>query len=169
MNKLLSVCLSAVLVGTLCIIADPASAQLSLDAQIRIRSELRDGYGAPLPKDATPAFFISQRSRLLLGYKSDRLKIGLTMQDVRVWGQDVSTINRTTTQSNNGLMVHEAWAELLLTDTSDSEQGLSVRLGRQELAYDDQRLIGNLDWPQQARRHDAAVLRFRKKSYTIHG
>ncbi|WP_315822863.1 hypothetical protein [Paraflavitalea speifideaquila] len=40
------------------------------------------------------------------------MKFGLTVQDVRVWGQDVSTINRTTTQDNNGFMLHEAWAEI---------------------------------------------------------
>ena len=75
-----------------------------------------------------------------------RLKFGLTLQDVRVWGQDVSTINRTTTANNNGLMLHEAWAEILLTDTTLKNKAFSLKIGRQELAYDDQRLLGNLDW-----------------------
>ncbi|MBX3256025.1 MAG: alginate export family protein [Chitinophagaceae bacterium] len=146
-----------------------ASAQFSLSAQLRTRTELRDGQGSPLSKDADPAFFTSQRTRLTAGYSTYRLKFGLTVQDVHVWGQDVSTINRNTTQNNNGLMLHEAWAEIGLTDTTNKVYTLSLKLGRQELIYDDQRLIGNLDWLQQARRHDAAILQFNTSQWTIHG
>lgn len=144
------------------------TAQFSLSAQLRTRTELRDGQGAPLPESADPAFFTSQRTRLSAGFNTYRLKLGLTVQDVRVWGQDVSTINRTTTQDNNGMMLHEAWAEIGLTDTANKRYDLSLKLGRQELAYDDQRLIGNLDWLQQARRHDAVVIQFNKQGLMVH-
>src|SRR5690242_9574445 len=95
--------------------AETTTAQLTVNAQLRTRGELRDGQGAPLPESAKPAFFISQRSRLFLLYTGYRIKLGVTGQDVRVWGQDVSTINRTTTADNNGFMLHEAWAEIVLT------------------------------------------------------
>lgn len=144
-------------------------AQFSLSAQLRTRTELRDGQGSPLPKSADPAFFTSQRTRLSAVFNTYRLKFGLTLQDVRVWGQDASTINRTTTQDNNGLMLHEAWAEIGLTDTTNKRYNLSLKLGRQELVYDDQRLIGNLDWLQQARRHDAAVIQFSAHGLVLHG
>ena len=144
------------------------NAQLSLSGQIRTRTELRDGYGSPLPVGASPAFFTSQRSRLCLAYSAYRLKIGLVAQDVRVWGQDASTINRFTTQDNNAFMLHEAWAELALTDTSNKTRYVGLKLGRQEISYDDQRLLGNLDWLQQARRHDAAVFKFGTKLWTLH-
>ncbi len=157
-RKLIFAALSTVLVSL------QASAQLSLSGQLRTRTEFRNGQGAPLPKGANPAFFTSQRTRLSLGYTYYRLKFNVTAQDVRVWGQDVSTINRTTTADNNGLMLHEAWAEILLTDTSLKNKALSLKLGRQELVYDDQRLLGNLDWLQQARRHDAALLKYENKS-----
>ncbi|MDQ3844686.1 MAG: alginate export family protein [Bacteroidota bacterium] len=145
-----------------------AFAQFSLSGQLRTRTELRDGQGAPLPKGATPAFFTSQRTRLNLGYNMYRLKFGLSVQDVRVWGQDVSTINRTTTQDNNGVMLHEAWAELALTDTTLKQKALSLKLGSQELVYDDQRLLGNLDWLQQGRRHDAALLKWETPFWMLH-
>ena len=144
------------------------NAQLNIDGQLRTRSELRDGQGAPFSKKSKPAFFTSQRTRLHITYGMYCLKLGLSLQDVRVWGQDVSTINRTTTQNNNGLMLHEAWAEILLTDTTLKNKALSLKIGRQELAYDDQRLLGNLDWLQQGRRHDAAILKFESKSWMIH-
>jgi hypothetical protein len=34
--------------------------------------------------------------------------------------------------------------------------------------YDDQRLLGNLDWAQQARRHDAALLKYENKAWMAH-
>jgi len=145
-----------------------SQAQLSLSGQLRTRTEFRNGQGSPLPKGTDAAFFTSQRTRLSLGYTMYRLKFNVTAQDVRVWGQDVSTINRTTTPDNNGLMLHEAWAEILLSDTSFKNKSFSVKLGRQELVYDDSRLLGNLDWLQQARRHDAAVLKYENKSYMLH-
>jgi len=145
-----------------------ASAQFTISAQLRTRAELRDGQGAPLPKGLNPAVFISQRTRLMLNYTNYRLKLGLSLQDTRVWGQDGSTINRTTTEVNNGLLLHEAWAEILLSDTSDKKNSLSVKVGRQELVYDDQRLIGNLDWLQQARRHDAIVFKYNREDFTAH-
>lgn len=144
------------------------AAQLTLSAQLRTRTELRDGQGSPLPKGADPAFFTSQRTRLNLGYNMYRLKFGLSIQDVRVWGQDISTINRTTSPENNGVMLHEAWGEISLTDTTLKNKALSLKIGRQELVYDDQRLIGNLDWLQQARRHDAAVLKYETKAWMLH-
>ncbi|CAL1519796.1 hypothetical protein [Chitinophaga sp. MM2321] len=76
-------------------------AQLSLGAQLRTRTELRDGQGTPLPRGAGPALFTSQRSRLFGTFSTYRIKLGLTVQDTRVWGQDASTINRTTTQDTD--------------------------------------------------------------------
>lgn len=143
-------------------------AQLSLGAQLRTRTELRNGQGAPQPEGAAPAFFTSQRTRLMAGFSAYRIKLGLTVQDVRVWGQDASTINRTTTPDNNGFMLHEAWAEILLTDTIVKNKSLALKIGRQELAYDDSRLLGNLDWLQQGRRHDAAVLKYESTYWTTH-
>ena len=74
-----------------------AGAQLSLSAQLRARSEMRDGQGAPLSHGSKPAVFISQRSRLNAAFSAHRVKLNVSVQDVRVWGQDISQINRTTT------------------------------------------------------------------------
>lgn len=144
------------------------TAQLEVSGQLRARAEFRDGQGAPLPKGAAAAFFVSQRTRLNVFYSMYRLKFGLSLQDVRVWGQDASTINRTTTQTNNGLQFHQAWAEIQLTDTTLKNKSLSLKIGRQELVYDDQRLLGNLDWLQQARSHDAALLKFEAGPWMVH-
>lgn len=137
-------------------------AQFTLTGQMRTRTEYRDGLGNLVPIGSKPAFFTSQRTRLAFGYKWDRLTFGLTMQDVRVWGADASTISNA---DGNRLMLHEGWGELTLfnkADTTIKARGidlLTFKVGRQELIYDDVRLIGNLDWLQQARRHDMALLK----------
>ncbi|MCG2613507.1 alginate export family protein [Terrimonas sp. NA20] len=158
----------SMLMLTACIISITGKAQLSLSGQLRTRTEWRDGQGAPLSRGQRPAVFTSQRSRLGLLFNTPRIKTNLTFQDVRVWGQDASMINRTTAAANNGFMLHEAWAEIVLSDTASKKNPLQLKLGRQELIYDDQRLLGNLDWLQQGRRHDAAVLKYTHERFALH-
>ena len=159
---------ASLLMAVLCSASLSATAQLALSGQVRTRTEFRDGQGAPLPLGGKPAFFTSQRTRLSAGYNANRLKFYVTAQDVRVWGQDVSTINRTTTPELNGVLLHEAWADLQLTDTTLKNKEASLKIGRQELVYDDQRLLGNLDWLQQGRRHDAAIFQYKTGNYQFH-
>jgi hypothetical protein len=142
-------------------------AQLTFSGQIRTRTEYRNGQGLPTT-DTIPAVFTSQRTRLNVAYSGYRFKVYTALQDVRVWGQDGSMINRNTLDANDGFMVHEAWAEISLVDTGKVVKNFTVKIGRQELVYDDVRLLGNLDWLQQARRHDAVVFKFEHKGYTAH-
>jgi hypothetical protein len=146
-----------------------AHAQVTIAAQIRTRSEFRNGVGTLRSKANDPAFFTSQRSRLTFNYKSNRVIVNAALQDVRVWGQDASTISNA---DGNRLGLHEGWAELVFANRKDSSfespvDYLSVKLGRQELIYDDSRLLGNLDWLQQARRHDAALVKFLHKGWQV--
>ncbi len=145
-----------------------AHAQFTVSGQIRTRTEYRNGQGTPQVKDTVPAFFTSQRTRLNFSYTGYRFKLYTSVQDVRVWGQDASTINRYTTDANDGFMLHEAWGEISLVDTGKVVKNFSLKIGRQELVYDDVRLLGNLDWLQQARRHDAILLKFEHKGWTAH-
>lgn len=144
------------------------SGQFTISGQLRTRSELRNGQGTPQVADTAAAFFTSQRTRLNFGYSGYRFKVYTSLQDVRIWGQDASSINRTISEANDGLMIHEAWAEISLVDTGNVIKNFSFKIGRQELVYDDVRLLGNLDWLQQARRHDAAILKFEHKGWTAH-
>jgi len=149
---------------------NPAKAQFSLSGQLRTRAELRDGYGNLVLSEAKKAGFVSQRTRLNFGYKWDLLSFGASVQDIRVWGADASTIS---TADGNRFMLHEGWAELTLANKADTNikfklvDQLSLKVGRQELIYDDSRLIGNLDWLQQARQHDMALLKIMHHGWQI--
>ncbi|HLI93934.1 MAG TPA: alginate export family protein, partial [Puia sp.] len=147
-----------------------ARAQLSLTGELRVRTEFRNGYGTLETVGATPAFVTSQRARLIFHYASPRVIFHASVQDVRVWGADASTINNA---DGARLGVHEAWGELVLSNSADTSFGpspvqwFSVRIGRQELVYDDERLLGNLNWLQQARRHDAVVFKLRHNGWQV--
>jgi hypothetical protein len=151
-----------------CCFTQVAQAQFFVSGQLRTRSELRNGQGTPQVADTAAAFFTSQRTRINFGYAGHRFKVFTAIQDVRVWGQDASSVNRVTTDVNDGLMIHEAWAEISLVDTGKVIKNFSIKIGRQELVYDDVRLLGNLDWLQQARRHDAALIKFEHKGWMAH-
>jgi hypothetical protein len=143
-----------------------ATAQLTATGQFRPRTEFRDGYSTLQAKDMEAAVFASQRTRLNVGFAGYRFKFFVAVQDVRVWGQDASTINKVTTAENNGIQLHEAWGEIMLVDTTSTIQNLSLKIGRQEISYDDQKVMGGLDWLQQARYHDAIVLKYFNKGWT---
>jgi hypothetical protein len=142
-----------------------ANAQLTVTGQIRERTEARGGQGTLLQDGKKGALFNSQRTRLNVGFAGYRYKVYASLQDVRVWGQDASTINRYTMDSNDGILLHEAWGEIMLIDTLSTIQNLSLKIGRQEISYDDQKVLGGLDWLQQARRHDAIVLKYANKGW----
>jgi hypothetical protein len=148
--------------------AQQALAQFTVSGQLRTRTEMRNGQGTPTIADTSAAFFTSQRTRLNFGYSGYRFKLYASVQDVRVWGQDGSMINRYTVDANDGFMLHEAWGEISLVDTGKTVKNFTLKIGRQELVYDDVRLLGNLDWLQQARRHDAALIKFEHKGWMLH-
>jgi len=147
-----------------------AFAQFTLSGQLRTRTEFRNGLGTLNPEGAKPAFFTSQRARLAFGYKWDRVLFNFSVQDIRVWGQDASSISNA---DGSRFMVHEAWADVTLANSADTTikfkliENLSFKIGRQALIYDDARLLGDLDWLQQARRHDAALIKAQHKGWQL--
>ncbi len=139
----------------------------NITGQVRTRTEFRDGLGNPAYVGAAPNIFTSQRTNLNIGYRWDKLLFGLDIRDVRVWGQDAATINNA---DGNKLFLHQAWGEFIVASAADTNcklkvDNLSLKVGRQELIYDDSRLLGNLDWLQQGRRHDMALLKFLHRGY----
>lgn len=124
--------------------------QVDLSAELRPRYENKQGYQTILKLGEKGASFISQRTRLNLNYQQDNFKVRISLQNVRVWG-DVGTLSSQDKSSS----FHEAWAEFSVADYFD------LKLGRQEIIYDDSRIFGNVGWAQQARSHDAIIAKFK--------
>lgn len=124
--------------------------QFDLTGELRSRFENKNGYKALRSNGQNAANFISQRTRLNFDFQQEKMKFKASFQNVRVWG-DVSTL----ASDDNATALHEAWAEAILTDK------VSLKLGRQEIIYDDHRIFGNVGWAQQARSHDAFLFKYR--------
>lgn len=131
------------------------NAQFTINPVLRTQAELRKGYSKPTSKNLDPAFFIAQRTRLNLAYKNDFLNMKIALQDVRVWGDEAQLKNT----ASFGL--HEAWAELSFA------KHFTAKIGRQEIAYNDERLMGSVDWAVQARSHDALIIKYHKDKINI--
>lgn len=135
-------------------------AQFSVDAQFRNRFEIRDGYQKLSAEGSNPAILISQRTRVTFGYETGGLKLKFTPQDVRIWG-DQSKMSTSGVGDNPSLDLLEAYAEVKLGKAG------WVSAGRQQLVYDNKRLLGNRNWNQNGISYDALVFKFRPKDWNL--
>ncbi|WP_370476602.1 alginate export family protein [Tamlana flava] len=135
-----------------------AQAQFTLDGEFRPRTEYLSGFGTLIPDSAEPDFFTVTRARLNAGYSTESYKFYISIQDILLWGENPQIIH---TDQNNRFDLFQAWAELSLGG------GWSTKLGRQVLSYDDQRILGGLDWAQQGRNHDAALIKYAKDGFAL--
>lgn len=127
------------------------SKSLTITAEIRNRTEFRHGYKNfyPVNDDTTAAFFNTQRTRLNFTYSQEKFDLYASLQDVRVWGQMDPRQGQ-----NAPLYLFEIYAEPHFNDK------WSVRIGRQRLLYDNERLFSENDWRNTSNSHDAAKLIF---------
>lgn len=128
----------------------------TVNMQIRPRAEFRNGQGQLLSQDQNPAFFISNRSRLTGTFLSEKVELKFGVQSVGVWGQQPQI------ETAGLLMMNEAWAKYKMSSTS------SLTLGRMPLVYDDQRILGGLDWHVAGRFHDGLRFIYQKDKFELH-
>ncbi len=81
----------------------------------------------------------------------------IQIQDVRTWGGATPTsappsITQTGTSLQGQLDLHQAF----FTVKNTMGSGVDLKIGRQELVFDEHRLIGNIGWIQQGQTFDAA-------------
>ena len=130
----------------------------TLDADIRPRFEFRHGFGNLFPDDAKAAAFVTQRSRLNFGYGDEKLQVYFSVQDVSTWGD---TRQLAINDGNESFSLFQAWLSYSFTEN------WALKLGRQVISYDDQRILGGVDWAMQGRFHDAAMLKFSKNKFDV--
>jgi len=152
MKKIISIALMTMLFACASI---ETYAQTTIDGEFRPRFEYRDGYKKLPDSSTTPNYVVTQRSRLNVKYESSKLKAKISLQDVRTWGDEVLKTDVA------GIGLYEAWVELPVVDS------LSIKVGRQELAYDNERLLSKGDWNAKGVTHDAVVLKYKRCGWTV--
>lgn len=126
---------------------------LKINVDFRTRAELDNGQKTLIPNHQKPETTVFSRAQIGVDYYWQDLELFMSLQDARVWGE-VSSTN----QRSGSLNVNEAWAKYHFTKNT------ALKIGRQILSYDDERLIGALDWQMQGRSFDAAKGVFRLNS-----
>lgn len=149
----------------------------TLSAELRTRFEYSpstDGRNVLVPQEIAPdintpsAATIWQRSRIIADYKADRFETHFSFHDVRPFmaNKDLNGPHAGKFwQSGNGtsLGVHEAWGKYYLIKNEDCNLGLKV--GRQELANSDGRVIWHRNWNHFNAAFDAVKLEGRNKRF----
>ncbi|MDL2257240.1 alginate export family protein [Bacteroidales bacterium OttesenSCG-928-I14] len=154
MKALRNIITIILLVNTFCLFAQDRQDSFSISTQLRSRGEYRNGSLFPREEGEMPATFINDRARLSLNYKRPNLEMRLSGQHVGVWGQDPQ-IDR-----NGRFMLNEAWGKISYKD-------FYVQIGRQAISYDDERILGTLDWNTSGRFHDALKAGYSNKLNSV--
>lgn len=126
-----------------------------LGVEIRPRMEYFHGYKTLVVPEQDHGLSISQRNRINLDFKNENFRAKVSLQDVRIWGSQQQLV----ANEDMAASIHEAWGEAFIS------KSLSFKFGRQEIIYDDHRIFGSVNWAQQARSHDAAILKLKSGSF----
>lgn len=129
------------------------SQTFNMSADIRPRMEYRHGFGNLFPDNTDPAAFVAQRSRLNFNYVTNRLEVTISVQDVSTWGDTQQILIN---DGNDSFSLFQAWARMQLSES------WALKVGRQVISYDDQRIFGEVDWALQGRFHDGALLQYKE-------
>lgn len=125
-----------------------------LDIKLQLRTRLNRHDGKDGLADNPDVLFFDNRARLTVDGRLDfGLRAFVQLQDVRVWGEEDHTLFEAHAE---GFDVHQAWADIPLV-----LDGLDLRIGRQEMVIDEQRLVGAVGWTAQARSFDAVKLSYK--------
>lgn len=140
-------------------------------AQFRLRYEVKDGAGNA-SADGSGADFIktgfnndnvfwNTRTKVHVGYKAQPwFQFYVQGRDSRSTGDD-----RATNSDSDQWELYQAYAQI----GNPKDFPLSLKIGRQELSYGEERFIGKSDWSNTGRVFDAAKLRFEQGDYWVDG
>jgi len=140
---------------------DEKKSKLKIDASLRTRGEVINGYKSLPTENNSPNLVTSQQTRLNFGYENSKMKFYLSLQDARIWGEGDIVTGTGNFGNTASVDVFQAWASLKLSSSTD------IKFGRQKLAVDGQRLIGGRGWNNNGLAYDAATLTYKKNGLSL--
>jgi len=133
-------------------------AEVKLGGELRLRGIMVDNSDTTTAGAKTDGGYFEQRTRLNADASVDEnAKVVIQIQDSRKWGEKTAAVGTETSNTQitgrdlEALDLSQGYIEI----GKLFDQPLSVRLGRQAMAYGEHRLIGSLEWSNNARRFDA--------------
>lgn len=135
--------------------SQPKLNQLSFSMDLLTHGEACAG---GLPKDldkksnGEKSRYLLSRTRLIVNYQRPGLEANVVVQNSAVWGMS----------NNKELGLYEGWVKMT------AKNGLFAQVGRVELAYDDERIIGPNDFAMAALSHDVLRLGYEGHGHKLH-
>jgi hypothetical protein len=127
----------------------------NLGMEIRPRFLLDNGYKTPKSINEKSYSYVTQRTRLNAGYERNKLQSYVSIQDVRFWGGDNKYKESGVFGNTESLSLHQAWFAF------NPNKTISLKIGRQLLKYDDQRIISSRNWNDYQLTYDAVLFVFK--------
>lgn len=146
--------------------------RVSVGGELRVRSETQVNYG-PITGGVDNDSFVLLRVRPHLDARPiEGLRIFIQPQFSRAFAQEESTIASTIDEpggavpsANNVFDLHQGFIEFEKIGGSI----VTVKIGRQELIYGDERLVGAFGWSNIGRSFDAAKIRLAWEKFWVDG
>lgn len=134
--------------------------KIDFSGEIRLRFEGLMNFDGSYPVDTSFARTLSRTRFKVEANVSEKLKAVIQFQDSRTWGQEAHTL-----ADSKNVDLHQVYFQY--SNIGDSP--FSLKLGRQELVYGDERLIGAVGWSNVGRSFDAVKLIYSKDELQVDG
>lgn len=141
--------------------------KLKVSVEMRYRLEARDDFDFNQNADDTDTFHLLRTRLMLDANLSESIRAFVQFQDSRIW--DSITANRFSITFRDEFDVRQAYVDYKLKQISQVLEALTIRAGRQELSYGDERLVGGFDWSNVTQSFDGVKLIYSDKKFTVDG
>lgn len=134
--------------------------KIKVSGEVRVRLEGRDNYTGVYNTDTNFSTTLARTRLNILATPDSNLEAFIQLQDSRTWGSEASTLS-----DSNNVDLHQAW--FIYKNIGESK--FSLKVGRQELVYGDERLIGAVGWHNVGRAFDGAKLVYKDGDLQVDG
>lgn len=138
--------------------------KLKVNVEMRYRLEARQDFDFSERLDDTDTFHLLRTRLMLDANLSESIRAFVQLQDSRIF--DSTSANRFSIAFRDEFDLRQAYVDLRVKEISEA---LTLRAGRQELSYGDQRLVGGFDWSNVAQSFDGVKLIYADKKFSIDG
>lgn len=166
----------AIAIAALVVWTVPALAEVKFGGEYRLRAETRDLVDfndADSSSDNNKYSWYGQRVRLTgVATPTDDVTVKITLQDTRNWGENGEGVaggpwlSSTFPSSDywwSGPSLHESFLQI----NKFFGTPIGLKVGRQELVYGDQRLVGNFGWSNYGRSFDALKVMYASDQFNV--
>lgn len=163
MKKISALAIAGVFTASLAATAFAEMAEVKVGGEIRVRDVIKNNYD--WDDDLGDRMnTVTQRTRVNVDAKLDETtKAFIQLQDTRTWGSETTTFSTGAETTESSVDLAQGYVQL----DKLFDQPLSLKLGRQILAYGEHRLVGSFEWSDNARKFDALKLMYNTDAFSV--